>query len=206
MPLLVAIVGGSCSGKSCLASDLSRAIHGRVARFSLDDFYRDRSHLAPSRRSLINFDHPRAIDWPSLHLALLTLKAGKPARIPRYDFKTHTRLRKERLIPPKSFVVVDGLWLLRCPAIRRLFDFSIFLECSRTIRLRRRQLRDRQDRGRTPASIREQFNRAVEPMHCKFVLPQARRAQLVLGQGFGPNQVRSLAARLTELAERLERG
>ena len=196
-PIFLAIVGGSCSGKSCLATDLSKAIPSRVARLSLDDFYRDRSHLSSERRSRINFDHPRAIDWPLFYQALLRLQAGKPVKAPCYDFKTHTRLRKQKLIHPKSFVVVDGLWLLWRPRIRRLFDFSIFLNCSRSTRFRRRLARDRLNRGRTPASIRDQFNRSVDPMHRKFVLPQARHAHLILERRFRERQVHALATRLS---------
>ena len=205
-PYFVAIVGGSCSGKSWLAADLSKAIHGRVARLSLDDFYRDRSHLSPTRRSRINFDHPRAIDWPLFHQTVLRLKAGKPARAPRYDFKTHTRFRSESLIQPKPFVLVDGLWVLRPPRIRRLFDFSIFLDCSRSTRLRRRLSRDRLARGRTRESICAQFVRAVEPMHERFVLPQARHARFILNKAIGQKEVRSLAACLIKSAEQARQG
>src|SRR5689334_19369399 len=42
-PLLVAIVGGSGSGKTWLAKKLQAALGDRAARLSLDDFYRDRS-------------------------------------------------------------------------------------------------------------------------------------------------------------------
>ena len=69
-PLLVAIVGGSGAGKSWLAERLHRRLGARAARLSLDDFYRDRSHLPPGRREKLNFDHPRSIDWRSAERVL----------------------------------------------------------------------------------------------------------------------------------------
>jgi uridine kinase len=198
-PYFVAIAGGSCSGKSWLAESLEKRLRGQVALVSLDDFYLDRSHLSPDRRANINFDHPRAIDWPLLKDVLTRLKEGRPAKLPRYDFHNHCRLRERTILKPKQFIVVEGLWLLRSPAVRRLFNFSVFLECTTSTRFQRRLARDRQDRGRTPASIREQFRRTVEPMHCKYVLPQARFAWFRLPEQVGPKHVRNLAKLLKHL-------
>src|SRR5947207_746191 len=69
-PILVAIVGGSGSGKTWLADRLQHSFGKRAARLSLDDFYRDLSALPHSRRTRVNFDDPRAIDWPRVENAL----------------------------------------------------------------------------------------------------------------------------------------
>ena len=53
LPLLVAIVGGSGAGKTWLAEKLCTALGRQAARLSLDDFYRDRSHLSPDRKSVV---------------------------------------------------------------------------------------------------------------------------------------------------------
>ena len=69
-PKLVAIVGGSGAGKTWLADRLQQSFGKRAARLSLDDFYHDFSNLPHSRRTRVNFDHPRAIDWPRVETAL----------------------------------------------------------------------------------------------------------------------------------------
>src|SRR5262249_53307722 len=135
-------VGGSGSGKTWLADKLATELKLGVARVSLDDFYRDRSHLSMARRDRLNFDHPRAIDWPVVKLALKRLSNGRAARIPCYDFATHCRLKQQGIVKPKPIVLVDGLWLLQSRNVRALFDFSIFLDCSARIRLARRLQRD----------------------------------------------------------------
>jgi uridine kinase len=194
--LLVAIVGGSGSGKTWLAEKLQAALPGKTARLSLDDFYRDRSHLSAARRAKLNFDHPRAIDWAAVERVLRDLLAGRPARVPCYDFKTHCRLRRSRILGPRPIILMDGLWLLRRPALRRLFALRIFLDCPAHTRLQRRLSRDLLSRGRTRASVEEQFRTSVEPMHVKYVAPQSRRADVVLRQGFGPPEIEKLAAQL----------
>jgi uridine kinase len=192
----VAIVGGSGSGKSWLADKLAQELAPDAARLSLDDFYRDRSHLSMARRDRLNFDHPRAIDWPAMNRALKRLSKRRPARIPRYDFGTHCRLGHSRLLKPKPVVLVDGLWLLQSRAIRGLFDFSIYLDCSARLRLARRLERDRRARGRSEESVRRQFRETVEPMNARYVAPQAKFADVILARECTAAQVRKLAALL----------
>lgn len=194
----MAIVGGSGSGKSWLAERLQCELGPDAARLSQDDFYLDRSHLTAARRAHINFDHPRAIDWPRFQQTLRTLHLGRPARVPVYDFATHCR-RTEKLLRPTHIVLVDGLWLLRRSELRRLFDFAIFLNVSAARRLARRLKRDALERGRNPASVREQFRRAVEPMHRKYVRPQAGWADVVLTRTCNAAQVATIAARIRAL-------
>src|SRR4026208_2252253 len=89
---LIAIVGGSGAGKTWLADRLQQACGNGAGRLSLDDFYRDRSHLSPARRATIHFDSPRAIDWPLVMQVLRACRAGQLTGLPRYSFATHTRL------------------------------------------------------------------------------------------------------------------
>jgi uridine kinase len=199
-PFFVAIVGGSASGKSWLSQKLGGALDGKVARISLDAFYRDRSHLPPGRRARINFDHPASIDWAAFDRILSDCSEGRQTQVPCYDFKTHTRFDRSEELKPQDIILVDGLWLLRRPTIRRFFGMSIFLECSTRSRLGRRVRRDLRSRGRTGKSVEEQFWKTVEPMHKKFVLPQRRRADVVLRGKWGIREVRELARKLRSLA------
>jgi uridine kinase len=191
---LIAIVGGSGSGKTWLATKLAQALGPRATRLSLDDFYRDRSHLSPARRARLNFDHPRAVDWVALENVLRRLRSGHSARVPCYDFATHCRLPRTRTLAPSPILLLDGLWLLRRPLLRRWFALSIFVDCPRRARLRRRLARDRRGRARSRASVLEQFRATVEPMHRRFVEPQKRRAVLVVRSPCGARQLQRILA------------
>jgi uridine kinase len=194
--MVVAIIGGSGSGKTWLAEKLEQELAPDAVRLSLDDFYADRSHLTPARRAQLNFDHPRAIDWASLDAVLSLLSAGGAAQVPVYDFKTHCRVEQKRPVRAMPIVLLDGLWLLRRPSIRRLISLSIFLECSTSTRLQRRIARDMISRGRTRASIRRQFLKSVEPMHARYVSPQIKRADIVLRKNCTPKEIRRLADKI----------
>ena len=195
----IAIVGGSGSGKSWLGHRLGEYFGMQAARVSLDDFYRDRSHLSRQRRESINFDHPNAIDWPAFQKWIVTVRAGRPAMVPHYDFKTHTRKTESRPWTPAPLILIEGLWLLWRAAVRRLFDFSFFVDCPSDIRLQRREKRDVAERGRTRTSVRRQFRQVVSPMHEIYVAPQIRWADMVLSHPIGEADVYRVAVRLTDL-------
>ncbi len=198
-PVLVALVGGSGAGKTWLARRLEHALSPHAAYLSLDDFYRDLSHLTFAQRERVNFDHPRAIDWDCLERVLLDCLAGRPTHIPRYDFATHTRRLDAESWQPQPLVLLDGLWLLRRPAIRRLFARKIFVDCPRALRLTRRIQRDTKERGRSRRSVEQQFREDVAPMHTRFVAPQSRWADLILDSPIDPASVRRLTADLRTL-------
>ena len=189
-PFLVTIAGGSGSGKTWLTNKLFRGLAPHAVRLSLDDFYIDRSHLSLARRARLNFDHPRAIDWHSLETVLERLLAGRSARVPQYDFATHSRVTGLKTLQPRKIILLEGLWPIRRPAIGRLTSVSLFLNCPAGTRLRRRLARDLASRGRTRASIRNQFDRTVEPMHQRYVAPQARRADFLFQKSPGSKEVR----------------
>jgi uridine kinase len=198
-PVFVAIVGGSGAGKTWLTQKLQRLLAGKATRVSLDDFYRDRSHIPAIRRARINFDNPRAIDWESLEKTLSHLRSNQPAPLPCYSFKTHCRLRTEKVLQPKSIILVDGLWLLRRPALRRSFTLRVFIDCPTQVRLQRRLTRDLVSRGRTRTSVQKQFRETVQPMHARFVAPQKRWADVILPADFDEGDMRELAERLKRL-------
>ncbi len=191
---MVGISGGSGSGKTWLASLLAESLAPGVLRLSMDDFYLDRSHLSARRRAKLNFDHPRAIDWAGVEQVLRELRAGRSTCVPCYDFATHCRKLETKPVFAANIVLLDGLWALQRASVRALLDLRIFLLAPLRLRLSRRLTRDLQSRGRTAASVREQFRRTVEPMHRLFVEPQVKWADIVLRPGWGTFEAEFVAA------------
>ena len=200
-PKTIAVVGGSGSGKTWLLERLRRVFGDVMATLSLDDFYQDRSHLPVLRRAQLNFDHPRAIDWRLFKSVLDRGRAGQVAQVPSYSFSNHARLPGQERWSPAPLILCDGLWLFHRPSLRGLFDLKIFLECPTQLRLERRLERDTAERGRSKASVREQFWKTVTPMHDQFVAPQARWADLILHQPSSESEISMLVERLRALID-----
>lgn len=196
---LVAIVGGRGAGKSWLAGKLHTLLGEKAARLALEDFHRDCSHLPPSRRASINLDDPATIDWPLFERVLQEWTAGRPVHLPRYDARTHCRLGHSELCRPRAVLLVDGLWLLRRPAVRRLFHLKVFIDCSARLRLRHLIAQDGAERRHGHGELRRRFRTTIEPRHRRHVAPQARWADLVLQQPFSADQVLRLHERIWHL-------
>lgn len=194
IPHLVAIVGGSGAGKTWLALQLKRRFGKEAVVLSLDNFYKDRSHLSPARRHRLNFDRPHAIDWNLLRDTLDKYARGEKVALPNYDFATHTRSSRKSVLPRRRILILEGLWLLRPAWLRRLFSARVFVDCHETVRLERRVKRDQAERGRAAAAVCDQFNRCVAPMHARYVAPQQRWADWVLSSPINNQQVGQLIA------------
>ena len=198
---LIAVVGGSGAGKGWLVERLCRLFGPNACHLQLDDFYRDLSHLPLEDRAQRNFDEPDAIDWGWAERVLRECRRGYATTLPSYNFATHCRTA-ERDWMPRPIVLVDGLWLLRSPAVRELFALKIFLDTPPQLRRSRRLARDVAERAYTRDAIEHQLSTTVVPMHERYVEPQKKWADIALTQPFREEQLFALADRLWRIVNR----
>ena len=202
--LIIGVAGGTGSGKTTVARKLVEALPSGLATIiEYDSYYRDRSDLSPEQRAALNYDHPDALDSELLAAQLGQLRAGRAIDVPIYDFRDHVRRRETKQVAPTAVVVVEGILTLAQPAVREHLDIKIFVDTDPDIRVFRRIRRDLEERGRTFASVREQYYRSVRPMHNHFVEPSKRWADLIIPEG-GDNHValEILVARLMQATDR----
>ena len=178
--LCIGIAGGTASGKTTLADALARRIGGDVARFELDWYYRDLSHLDSASRAAHNFDHPDALEWEHLEHDAARLAAGQAIDAPVYDFKTHLRTSETKRVQPAPVLLAEGLHCLHSKRLRELFTFAVYISLDAESRLARRIRRDVNERGRAEAAVRRQFTTHAQPMHEQYVAPMKRVADVVV--------------------------
>ncbi len=179
---IIAIAGGSGSGKTTFAKRLLSALGTHQAAIvAQDSYYIDQSHRFDRDGGAVNFDHPSALDFNLMAHHLKDLKQGLAIEIPIYDFATHKRLARTEPLAPHRFILVDGILILSQENLRPHFDISVFIDVEEKVRFERRLKRDTTERGRTAEGVREQFFRQVAPMHNEFVGPSAQYAQWKVG-------------------------
>lgn len=184
--LVVGIAGGSGSGKSTVVTAVVDAVgHDRVAVLPHDAYYHDLSSLPIEQRRAANFDHPHAFDDELFSAHLKRLREGHAVAAPTYDFGQSVRLEQTRPVQPRPIIIADGILLFASPRLRRLFDVKVFVDTDDDLRLLRRLRRDVRERGRSVASVLDQYEKTVRPMHLEFVEPSKRWADVLIPRGGG---------------------
>jgi uridine kinase len=187
--LVVAIAGGTGSGKTSVANAIRKKLGDEhIAFISHDSYYKDLSHLTLEKRAANNFDHPNSLDTELMVEDLKKLRNGQATNIPMYDFSTHSRISTVELVEPKPVLLVEGILIFSEPELRNQFDIKIFVDAPADIRLIRRLERDRKERGRDGHSVIKQYLSTVRPMHIEFVEPSKRHADIIIPEG-GHNKI-----------------
>jgi uridine kinase len=179
-PILIGIAGGTGSGKTTMAQKIQDEFPDQSILICQDSYYKDLSHLSMEEKARMNFDHPNSLDFDLLRQHLQDLIAGKPIEQPIYSFTTYERDFATQHVEPAQVIIVEGILLLAAFEIRDLFDLKIFVDTDADIRLLRRVERDIAERGRSFASVKEQYLTTVKPMHDAFVEPSKQYADVII--------------------------
>lgn len=187
--LIIGIAGGTGSGKTTVVNKiLSSFPAGEVAVIPQDSYYKDSSHIPPQERSKINFDEPDAIEWTLLVEHLNQLRQGRAIEMPTYSYLTCTRQEETVRVEPRDVVIVEGILVLTDPVLRKMMDVKCFVDADADDRLIRVIARDCIERGRTPQTVIDRYEEVLKPMHCRYIEPCKRYADLIIPQG-GTNSV-----------------
>ena len=183
--IIVAISGGTGSGKTTLAKKIINSYKNLSVNYiSLDSYYKDFSELSFANRSKINFDHPNSIDFELFYQQISDYINGNNIKTPIYSYKSHKRLKKKGSLKQGDLLIVDGILILLKKSIRDFFDLSIFLKVNSSERLRRRIVRDINERGRNEIEIKNRFYKMIKPMHDRYVKSSEKFADIVLDESY----------------------
>lgn len=182
--LIIGIAGGTGSGKTTVVNKILTSFPaGEVAVIPQDSYYKDSSHIPPEERSKINFDEPAAIEWTLLAEHLRKLKSGESIDMPTYSYLTCTRQEETVKVEPRDVVIVEGILVLNDPELRDMMDVKVFVDADPDDRLIRVIARDCISRGRTPQMVIDRYQDVLKPMHCQYIEPSKRFADIIVPQG-----------------------
>jgi uridine kinase len=162
-PFVVALAGGSASGKSTLAGVLAGAFLDRsVEVIPMDRFMRRDDPSAPKfffrfqGVDMMDFNHPESAD----NAAILRATEASEAQI----------------------VILEGLMALAVPELRAHADLHVFVDLDADVRAIRRMERDiRTGRGNgDPAFIAAYYIECARVGHARYVEPSKAFADLIV--------------------------
>ncbi len=200
-PIVFGVAGGTASGKTTVARAILEAVGAeQIAYLPHDAYYQDMPHLSLEERTHQNYDHPNSLETKLMVKHIKKLLEWKPVNVPVYNFTTHRRMEETLLVEPSPIILVDGILIFTKRQLRELMDIKVYVDTDPDVRFIRRLERDIQERGRSLASVVEQYMETVRPMHLKFVEPSKRHADVIIPNG-GLNRVamEMVVARLQDL-------
>lgn len=179
--LIIGIAGGTGSGKTTVVHQIMNELpETEVGIISQDSYYKETQNLSFDERSLINFDHPRAIDFELLVAHLKELKAGNNVNQPVYSFVIHNRTDDTIFTHPRKVMIVEGILILANAELRDLFDVKIYVHADSDERLIRRLKRDIAERGRDMNEVLNRYQNTLKPMHEQFIEPTKAFADIII--------------------------
>lgn len=178
--LLIALCGGSCSGKTSLANYLASQNTGRV--LPMDAYYKPVPQIREFAHGIPAFDAPDAFEMPRLINDLIALRNGQSIEVPIYLYQkiedgrdtSHTEL-----FVPTRVTFLDGI-LSFCEELRPYLDFALFIERANKARRKSRIERDQKERGVAAEQSAVLFDTMQTALFTQCILPQKQKADYVV--------------------------
>ncbi len=184
-PFIIGITGGSASGKTLFLSRLLSSFNSEeVCLISQDNYYLPRDQQPKDENNVLNFDTPQSIDFDGYLNDIDNLANGIPVFREEYTFnnpKANPRILEFR---PAPVIVVEGIFVLYEQKLADMLDLKIFIDAKDHIKLKRRIIRDKEERGYDLDDVLYRYERHVVPTYEKYILPYKQDSDLVIPNNY----------------------
>jgi phosphoribulokinase len=176
-PVVLGVVGDSGAGKTTLTRGLIRMLgEDHVVRMSADDYHRyDRRQRAQLGITPL---HPDGNHLDILTQHLQHLRRGEAVLKPVYDHRDGT-LRAPTYLPPRRFLVVEGLLGFHTETLRTAHDVRVFMAPPEALRRSWKLKRDCTRRGYTTDAVLAELDRRERDAE-QYVQPQQAHSDIVV--------------------------
>ena len=178
---VIGISGCSGSGKSTLISGILKKFPpGDISVVSQDNYYISRELQVTDREGVKNFDLPGSIDHRRMVSDLRKLMSGEPVSLEVYRFNNPGPEPKRITILPARIILIEGIFIFHVPEIDSLLDYRLFIEAREYLMLKRRIIRDREERGYELSDVLYRYENHVIPAYDRYIMPYRDKCDLVI--------------------------
>ncbi|MCE7057773.1 uridine kinase [Algoriphagus sp. AGSA1] len=180
-PFIVGITGGSASGKTLFLERLLNSFEdGEVCLISQDNYYKPRELQPIDEHGVYNFDRPESIDFEEYASDIRKIQAGETVQREEYTFNNAAKKPKTLTFNSAPVVVVEGIFVLYYPELANLLDLKVFIDAKDHIKLKRRIIRDKVERGYDLDDVLYRYEQHVMPTYEKYIKPFMNDADLIV--------------------------
>ncbi len=180
-PFIVGITGGSASGKTLFLERLLGSFEPEeVCLISQDNYYKPRHQQPIDAQGVYNFDTPNSIDFEQYAADIRKILNGETVHREEYTFNNAAKNPKMLTFSSAPVVVVEGIFVLYYPELTDLLDLKIFIDAKDHIKLKRRIIRDKVERGYDLDDVLYRYEMHVMPTYEKYIAPFKNEADLIV--------------------------
>ncbi len=180
-PYIVGITGGSASGKTYFLHQLLEAFSKEeVCLISQDNYYRTQEFVPKDPNNVENYDLPEAIDFELYAQHIEDLKNGKTVQHKEYVFNNPDVVPKTLTFKPAPIIVVEGIFVFHSLDVSRLLDLRVFIDAKEHVKIKRRIIRDNNERGYDLNDVLYRWENHVAPTYDKFIEPTKYEADIII--------------------------
>ena len=185
-PYLVGITGGSASGKTLFLKELLNQFNPEdVCLISQDNYYIPRDQQPVDENGVQNFDLPDSIDAQAFAEDIQKIKQGKSFERLEYTFNNPNVEPKMLRFEAAPIVVIEGLFVMYFQEVNQLLDLRLFIDAKPHIKLKRRIIRDKVERGYDLDDVLYRFEKHVMPTFNRYLEPLKDEADIVIPNNSG---------------------
>jgi phosphoribulokinase len=175
--VVIGVAGDSGCGKSTFLRRLEDLFGEEFMTVICLDDYHSLDRIQRKETGITALD-PRANNFDLMYEQIKALKNGQAVDKPIYNHETGMIDPPER-IKPNRVIVVEGLHPLFDERVRKLLDFSVYLDISDEVKISWKIQRDMAERGHSYEDVLASIN-ARRPDFMAYIDPQKQYADVVI--------------------------
>lgn len=175
------VTGGSGSGKTLFLKKLLGKFNPEdICLISQDNYYLPRDMQPKDENGVSNFDTPQSIDLDAYINDISTLLDGRKVIRKEYMYNHPDAIPDMLEFQPAPVIIVEGIFVLYYSRLSNLLDLKIFIDAKDPIKLKRRIIRDKEERGYDLDDVLYRYEKHVIPTYEKYIKPFRHESDLII--------------------------
>jgi uridine kinase len=180
-PFILGITGGSASGKTTFLRKLLASFAPEdICLISQDNYYRPRELQPIDPNGVVNFDLPASIDHEAYSQDIFKISEGEIVTRKEYTFNNPSIIPKDLTFRPAPVVLVEGIFVFYFEDVAKLLDLKVYIDAKEHVKLHRRIIRDKVERGYDLDDVLYRYTEHVAPTYAKYIEPYKQDADLII--------------------------
>lgn len=180
-PFIIGVTGGSGAGKTFVLNKLLENFSTEeVCLVSQDHYYHNRDLQPKDVNGISNFDTPDSINLEQYYQDIQSLAQGNTIFKKEYTYNNPDVTPQVLEFNPAPIILVEGIFIFYYKPLNHLIDLKVFIDVEDHIRLKRRIIRDNEERGYGLEDVLYRYENHVIPTYKKYIAPYKYDADIIL--------------------------